>query len=33
VLEKWLEEETKVGNILAMGFGPGLTLETMLLEK
>lgn len=33
VLEKWLEVETKVGNILAMGFGPGLTLETMLLEK
>ena len=33
VLEKWLAEKTKVGNILAMGFGPGLTLETMLLEK
>ncbi|MFD2203683.1 type III polyketide synthase [Shivajiella indica] len=33
VLEKWLEEQTKSGNILAMGFGPGLTLETMLLEK
>jgi predicted naringenin-chalcone synthase len=33
VLEKWMDEKTKVGNILAMGFGPGLTLETMLLEK
>lgn len=33
VLKKWLEEEATSGPLLAMGFGPGLTLETMLLEK
>ncbi|MCH7397289.1 type III polyketide synthase [Belliella sp. DSM 107340] len=33
VLEKWLEDQEKSGDILAMGFGPGLTLETLLLEK
>lgn len=33
VLEKWLQDKSKSGNILAMGFGPGLTLETLLLEK
>lgn len=33
VLEKWLDDKSKSGNILAMGFGPGLTLETLLLEK
>jgi predicted naringenin-chalcone synthase len=33
VLEKWLNNESKSGDILAMGFGPGLTLETLLLEK
>lgn len=33
VLEKWLDQEGKKGDILAMGFGPGLTLETLLLEK
>jgi len=32
-LEKWLDQEDKKGDILAMGFGPGLTLETLLLEK
>lgn len=33
VLKKWLETDKTSGPILAMGFGPGLTLETMLLEK
>lgn len=33
VLKKWLEDEKASGPILAMGFGPGLTLETMLLDK
>jgi predicted naringenin-chalcone synthase len=33
VLKKWLETSQKSGPLLAMGFGPGLTLETMLLEK
>lgn len=33
VLNKWLHEESVTGDILAMGFGPGLTLETLLLEK
>lgn len=33
VLEKWMESTDKDGDILAMGFGPGLTLETMLLSK
>ncbi len=33
VLEKWLKNSDKSGDILAMGFGPGLTLETLLLEK
>jgi predicted naringenin-chalcone synthase len=33
VLEKWLRQTDKEGLILAMGFGPGLTLETLLLEK
>lgn len=33
VLKKWLTDNEKKGDILAMGFGPGLTLETLLLEK
>jgi predicted naringenin-chalcone synthase len=33
VLERWLKDENRQGNILAMGFGPGLTLETLLLDK
>lgn len=33
VLKHWLEEEILEGAILALGFGPGLTLETLLLEK
>jgi predicted naringenin-chalcone synthase len=33
VLEKWLLQTEKTGPILALGFGPGLTLETLLLEK
>ncbi len=33
VLEKWIKLDEPVGEILAMGFGPGLTLETLLLEK
>ncbi|PRY89909.1 type III polyketide synthase [Mongoliibacter ruber] len=33
VLQHWLEEEVLDGGILALGFGPGLTLETLLLEK
>jgi predicted naringenin-chalcone synthase len=32
VLKKWLEDPAGKGDILAMGFGPGLTLETLLLE-
>jgi len=33
VLKKWMIETHLTGDILAMGFGPGLTLETLLLEK
>ncbi|MFD2035877.1 type III polyketide synthase [Belliella marina] len=33
VLEKWMGDNSRSGEILAMGFGPGLTLETLLLEK
>ncbi len=33
VLKKWLLDPESKGDILAMGFGPGLTLETLLLEK
>jgi predicted naringenin-chalcone synthase len=33
VLKKWLIDAHPKGDILAMGFGPGLTLETLLLEK
>lgn len=33
VLKKWLLDPESNGDILAMGFGPGLTLETLLLEK
>lgn len=33
VLKKWLIDPISEGDILAIGFGPGLTLETLLLEK
>ncbi|WP_373524068.1 type III polyketide synthase [Aquiflexum sp.] len=33
VLKKWLTDPLPSGDLLAMGFGPGLTLETLLLEK
>lgn len=33
VLQRWLLQDEKTGPILALGFGPGLTLETLLLEK
>ncbi|WP_291779089.1 type III polyketide synthase [Cecembia sp.] len=33
VLKKWLETDQASGPVLAMGFGPGLTLETLLLDK
>ncbi|UJP65971.1 type III polyketide synthase [Mongoliitalea daihaiensis] len=33
VLDRWLQDQKSSGDILAMGFGPGLTLETLLLEK
>ncbi|WP_143959304.1 type III polyketide synthase [Litoribacter populi] len=33
VLEKILKQTGNPGEILAMGFGPGLTLETLLLDK
>ena len=33
VLEKFLQDSEIEGEILALGFGPGLTLETVLLEK
>ena len=33
VLAGWLADRDRFGRILAMGFGPGLTLETLLLEK
>ncbi len=33
VLQRWLLQTDKTGPILALGFGPGLTLETLLLEK
>lgn len=32
VLKKWLQNPQAKGNLLALGFGPGLTLETLLLE-
>ncbi|MDR7128757.1 putative naringenin-chalcone synthase [Algoriphagus sp. 4150] len=33
VLERMVHDDEIQGEILAMGFGPGLTLETLLLEK
>lgn len=33
VLERWMQDSASSGDILAMGFGPGLTLETLLVEK
>ena len=33
VLEKFMEDPEIEGKILSLGFGPGLTLETVLLEK
>ncbi len=33
VLDKMLNDPTIAGDILAMGFGPGLTLETLQLDK
>ncbi|RAI84791.1 type III polyketide synthase [Algoriphagus yeomjeoni] len=33
VLERMMRDEQIQGDILSMGFGPGLTLETLLLEK
>jgi predicted naringenin-chalcone synthase len=33
VLKEWLLDQDQRGDILSMGFGPGLTLETLLLEK
>jgi predicted naringenin-chalcone synthase len=33
VLQRMLHDEQIVGEILALGFGPGLTLETLHLEK
>lgn len=33
VLERMMEDPEIKGEILAMGFGPGLTLETLLLDK
>ncbi|PZX54609.1 putative naringenin-chalcone synthase [Algoriphagus ratkowskyi] len=33
VLERMMHDEAIRGEILSMGFGPGLTLETLLLEK
>lgn len=33
VLERMMHDDTIQGEILTMGFGPGLTLETLLLEK
>lgn len=33
VLERMMKDSTIEGDILAMGFGPGLTLETLQLEK
>jgi predicted naringenin-chalcone synthase len=33
VLDRMIEDDTVQGEILSMGFGPGLTLETLLLEK
>lgn len=33
VLQQWLRDDQAVGKILAMGFGPGLTLETLLVDK
>lgn len=33
VLERMMRDDQITGEILSMGFGPGLTLETLLLEK
>jgi len=33
VLERMMNDDEIQGKILSMGFGPGLTLETLLLEK
>ena len=33
VLERMMDDDDIQGDILSMGFGPGLTLETLLLEK
>lgn len=33
VLERMMKDESVCGKILAMGFGPGLTLESLLLTK
>ena len=33
VLERMMRDNNMQGEILSMGFGPGLTLETLLLEK
>lgn len=33
VLERMMQDDEVQGEILSMGFGPGLTLETLLLEK
>mgnify|MGYP003650768941 FL=1 len=33
VLERMMRDDKVQGKILSMGFGPGLTLETLLLEK
>ncbi|MEB2779007.1 type III polyketide synthase [Algoriphagus sp. C2-6-M1] len=33
VLERMMRDDQIQGEILAMGFGPGITLETLLLEK
>jgi predicted naringenin-chalcone synthase len=33
VLERMMGDSTMEGEILSLGFGPGLTLETLLLEK
>jgi predicted naringenin-chalcone synthase len=33
VLERMMHDDKIQGEILSMGFGPGLTLETLLLEK
>ncbi|WP_194775102.1 type III polyketide synthase [Pararhodonellum marinum] len=33
VLEKIMQDPKIIGEVLAMGFGPGLTLETIMLER